>query len=106
MPQEDGIRQIEMFSRFLKDEFDVAVAGAWLTERIWEPQLAKYFSRAGIKYTIVDDTHLRYAGLKQDELYGYYLTEEEGESVNIFASDKFLRYAIPFKQPQENIDYF
>lgn len=105
-PTQDSIEQIEMLSQFLKKEFGVVVSGAWLAERVWEPHLAGILQTAGIRYTIVDDTHLRYSGLRQNELYGYYVTEENGKSLSVFASDKLLRYAIPFQPQQETIDYF
>jgi alpha-amylase len=103
---DDSIEQLTSFSEFLKQEFGVPVNGAWLTERIWEPQLASVLSKAGIRYTIVDDTHLRYSGLKQSQLYGYYMTEDNGKPLSIFPSDKALRYAIPFHPQQESLDYF
>ncbi|MBL7171073.1 MAG: DUF1926 domain-containing protein [Candidatus Omnitrophica bacterium] len=106
LPSEDGIGQIKMLYEFLKDEFGSSTSGAWLAERVWEPHLAETLSKAGVKYTIIDDAHLRYAGLTQDELYGYYLTEENARCVSIFPSDKILRYLIPFKPPKQAIDYF
>lgn len=106
LPPEDSIEQIEMLSRFLKSEFGVDVSGAWLPERVWEPHLAGILQKAGLRYSIVDDTHLRYSGLGQDELYGYYITEENGRCLSIFPSDKTLRYAVPFHPQQESIDYF
>lgn len=105
LPPEDSLEQIKMLSQFLKDEFGVDISGAWLAERLWEPHLAGILQTAGIRYTIVDDTHLRYSGLNQSQLYGYYITEENGKCLSIFPSDKFLRYAIPFHPQQESMDY-
>jgi len=67
LPPEDSIGQIKMLSEFLKHEFGVEAEGAWLAERVWEPQLPETFQKAGIGYTIVDDTHLGYAGLTQKD---------------------------------------
>jgi len=106
LSEQDSVGQVKMLSEFIKDEFGCDVSGAWLAERVWEPHLAQTLSQAGIRYTIVDDSHLRYAGLNQDKLYGYYLTEEIGRCVAIFPSDKFLRYSIPFHPVHESIDYF
>lgn len=106
LPPQDSIEQIRMMSRFLKNEFTTEPSGAWLPERVWEPHLADIFANAGIKYTIVDDTHLRYAGLKQPQLYNYYITEDNTNTVAIFPSDKTLRYTIPFHGHQDTIDYF
>ncbi|NQT89736.1 MAG: DUF1926 domain-containing protein [Candidatus Omnitrophica bacterium] len=106
LPERDSIEQIRMLSEFLRNEFGVGVSGGWLAERVWEPHLAEVFAKAGIDYTIVDDTHLRYAGLAQEKLYGYYVTEENRRLLKIFASDKSLRYTIPFRPHKETFDYF
>jgi len=103
---EDSIGQIRMLSEFLKHEFGVEAKGAWLAERVWEAQLPEIFQKAGIGYTIVDDTHLGYAGLTQKDFYGYYITEYNQRRLNVFPADKYLRYAIPFKSQEKSIDYF
>ncbi|MFH1645068.1 MAG: alpha-amylase/4-alpha-glucanotransferase domain-containing protein [Candidatus Omnitrophota bacterium] len=105
LPEQDAIEQIRSFSEFIEKEFKTKVRGAWLAERVWEPFLAKIFNEAGISYTVVDDTHLRYAGFSKKALYGYYLTEHEGDCVAVFPSSKFLRYSIPFKEQQDSINY-
>ncbi|MDD5503700.1 MAG: DUF1926 domain-containing protein [Candidatus Omnitrophica bacterium] len=103
---QDAAGQIAMMTGFLKANFKSLPQGAWLAERIWEPQIPEILSQAGIKYTIVDDQHLIYAGCKEGQLYGHYMTEYNGKTINIIPSDKPLRYAIPFRQPQASIDYF
>ena len=105
IPDEDKIGQIEKLSQFIQNEFGCTAHGLWLAERIWEPHLPKPISQAGIKYTVLDDTHFKYSGLKDEELLGYYLTEEQGHKLFLFPGSKILRYAIPFKEPEETIDY-
>ena len=39
-------------------------------------------TEAGIEYTILDDYHFRNAGLREEELHSYYLTEDEGRRGN------------------------
>ena len=106
IPDGDKIGQIQKLTEFLKKEFDTQPVGMWLAERIWEPHLPKPLSEAGVRYTIVDDSHFKYSGLTDEELLGYYLTEEEGYLLALFSSSKFLRYSIPFKEPEETIKYF
>ena len=106
IPDSDKIGQIKKLTDFLKQEFDTQPVGLWLAERIWEPHLPKPLSEAGVKYTIVDDSHFKYSGLSDEELLGYYLTEEQGHLLALFSSSKFLRYSIPFKEPEETIKYF
>jgi len=106
LPDEDKIGQIKMMNERISKIWGFQAKGAWLTERIWEPALAKVFSDIGINYTLVDDTHFEKAGKNAEDLGGYYVTEEEGRKLNIFPGSKFLRYALPFKLPEESIKYF
>jgi alpha-amylase len=105
IPDDDKIGQIERSNDFIKATFGAAPRGLWLTERIWEPHLPKILARTGIEYVTVDDSHFMSAGLTQDELRGYYVTEEEGATIKIFPINKSLRYLIPFKLPEETIRY-
>jgi alpha-amylase len=57
--------------------------GMWLAERVWEQPLAASLALAGIDFVIVDDTHFRHAGLRDEQLLGYYVTEELGESLKL-----------------------
>jgi hypothetical protein len=105
IPDDDKLGQIEKSNDFIKATFGAAPRGLWLTERIWEPHLPKILARTGIEYVTVDDSHFMSAGLTQDQLRGYYVTEEEGSTVKIFPINKNLRYLIPFKLPEETIKY-
>ena len=60
---------------------------------------------AGIEYTVLDDFHFKNAGLAESQLYGAYLTEDDGRVMTIFPGSERLRYLIPFAEPQETIDY-
>ena len=105
IPGEDAIGQIEKMSRFIEGKFGAPPAGMWTAERVWEPCLPSLMAAAGMSYTVLDDTHFRWAGLKDDDLYGYYITEDEGLPVYVFPISKFLRYSIPFKPPEETIRF-
>jgi len=106
IPDADKHGQIQKLTQAVWDDFGYQATGAWLAERVWEPHLARHLAEAGVDYTIVDDTHFRYIGLETDEdLMGYYLTEEQGVPLKIFGSSKFLRYSIPWKPVSEVIDY-
>jgi len=105
LPEEDAIGQIRMMNTFLESEFGCQPQGLWLTERIWSPHLPKIISQAGIRYTIVDDTHFYYAGLTEQQMHGYYLTETEGFSLGVFPISKTLRYSIPFDLPEVTLEH-
>ena len=105
IPKGDRLRQINMLTEYVKETFGYEPKGAWVPERVWEPELASDLNDAGIKYIILDDTHFMYAGIKKDKTYGYYVTEDNGKEVCVFPSDKELRYHIPFKMPHECVGY-
>ena len=95
IPEEDRIGQVRMMNRYIEENFGVTPKGAWLTERVWEPNLPKSLSRAGIEYTLLDEEHFRYAGVK--DIHTSYATEDEGYPLRVFPIDKKLRYLIPFR---------
>lgn len=105
IPDEDKLGQIEMESEFIKKNFLAGPRGLWLAERVWEPQLAKTLNLAKVEYITVDDYHFISAGADENDLFGYYVTEEEGYKLNVFPISKRLRYLVPFRMPQETIDY-
>jgi alpha-amylase len=105
LPDTDKQGQIRKLSLAVQDDFDTVPSGAWLAERIWEPHLARDLWAAGIDYTIVDDTHFTSAGLNEEQLFGYYVTEEQGHTLKIFATSRTLRYAIPWEQPEQVLEW-
>lgn len=105
IPRHDRIGQIKAYSQYLKQLFGAQVRGMWIPERVWEQSFASDIVEAGIDYTLLDDFHFRNAGLKSDELHGYYLSEDEGRLLKIFPGSEKLRYTIPFQEPHETINY-
>lgn len=105
IPRPDRIGQIESFSRVLERRFGTQIRGMWIPERVWEQGMTSDLVAAGIQYTILDDFHFQNAGLSEDRLHGYYLTEDDGNLLAVFPDSEPLRYMIPFRGPQETIDY-
>lgn len=106
LPERDAIGQIKMMNKWIKKKFGTVPRGAWLAERIWDSSLPSVLAAADIEYTLLDDTHFQYAGLAEKDMFGYWVTERHGNSVAVFPIDKFLRYSIPFKQPEETLEYW
>ncbi|HEU4674127.1 MAG TPA: alpha-amylase/4-alpha-glucanotransferase domain-containing protein [Candidatus Limnocylindrales bacterium] len=96
LPERDRLVQLERMSDELERTFGRRPAGAWLAERVWEPSLPVALAAAGYRWTIVDDEHFRAAGLPDDAAWSARLTEDQGRTVTLFATDQGLRYAIPF----------
>lgn len=105
IPDEDKIGQIEKLTKFIKKHFGFHAEGLWLAERIWEQHLTKPLAQAGIRYVILDDTHFKYAGLSDEQLLGYYITEEQGYTTHLFPISKTLRYTIPFQPVEKTLEY-
>jgi len=105
IPRRDRIGQIQTYTQHLNQLFHTKVRGMWLPERVWEQSFASDIAAAGIQYTIIDDYHFRCAGIPQDELAGYYVTEDEGRLLFVFPDSEKLRYLIPFSKPAECIEY-
>lgn len=106
IPPRDIKGQLDLMTKAIKDEFGIRARGMWVPERVWHPDLSRYIRKAGIRYCILDDTHLIKSGLKKEDTYGYFRTGAWLRSIAVFPSDKMLRYTIPFKEPNETIDYF
>jgi alpha-amylase len=105
LPDHDKIGQIERLTTFLKSNFGVRPRGMWLAERVWEPHLPRLLSEAGVEYVLVDDRHFALAGFDVDTLGGYYLTDEQGQSLRVFPINQRLRYLIPFADVDQTFEY-
>ncbi len=105
LPDEDKIGQIRALTDHIRKTVGYAAAGMWLAERVWEPHLPKQLAAAGINHVVVDDFHFKMAGLRDNDLDGCYISEEQGSMVRIFPGSERLRYLIPFHPPQETIGF-
>jgi len=105
IPSRDRVGQIATYTRWLEDRLGAQVRGVWIPERVWEQNMTSDLVAAGIKYTLLDDFHFKNAGLSEDQLHGYYLTEDDGHTLAVFPDSEPLRYMIPFSPAHEVIDY-
>jgi hypothetical protein len=105
IPSRDRVGQITAYTDWLQTRLGAKVQGMWMPERVWEQSLSSDLANAQIKYTVLDDFHFKNAGLTDEQLHGYYLTEDDGRVLAIFPGSEPLRYTIPFQDPQATIDY-
>jgi 4-alpha-glucanotransferase len=103
IPERDRLGQLGLMNDFLEEHFGVRPKGIWLAERVWEPDLPRTLSKAGVEYTFLDEEHFHYAGVH--DIHSYYITEDEGRTVKLFPIDKKLRYLIPFHELGEVESY-
>lgn len=105
IPVKDRIGQITQQSDYLKRNFGEVPHGAWLTERVWESAVVPSLADSGIRYVTVDDYHFMCTGKGDDELGGYYSTEEDGRKLDLFPISEALRYRLPFSPAHEVVGY-
>lgn len=104
LPKRDRIGQIVAYSQWLERTLGVTIAGMWTPEQVWEPSLISELVTAGIRYTVLEDSQFRAAGLTDAQLTGYYLSDDEGSVLRVFPSSERLRRAVPFGTVRQTID--
>ncbi len=105
LPSADRLSQIQWMREALREHFGVDATGLWLTERVWEPDLARDLHDAGVRYALVDDRHFLVSGFGRDRLHVPFHTEHDGRSLTLFPIDERLRYLVPFQSPDETVGY-
>jgi len=95
----DRVEQVAWMQEAIRRRFGVAATGLWLTERVWEPDLAAHLADAGVRYVVLDDRHFLVSGFERDQLHAPFWTESGGKRVALFPIDERLRYLIPFRPP-------
>ena len=105
LPSRDRVGQIQAYSSYLNRLFQTQIRGMWMPERVWESGLTPDIARAGIDYTVLDDFHFKAAGWADQDLFGGYLTEEDGSLLRVYPGSEKLRYLLPFAPPEDTIAY-
>lgn len=105
IPNDDKHYQIRKLNGAVQHHFGATPTGMWLAERVWEPTLPTHLASAGIEWSVLDDVHFKMVGLTDEDLTGYFVTEDNGHPVNVFATSKQLRYTIPWRDVSETIEY-
>ena len=89
----------------LERRFGTRPRGAWLAERVWEPDLPTSLITAGYRWTVLDDAHFRAAAIPEEALWGPYTTDDQGKVLTVFGTEQGLRYRIPFSEVSDVIGY-
>ncbi len=97
----DRAEQLGWMREELESRFGVTPTGAWLTERVWEPDLARDFAEAGLEYVLVDDHLATRSGVPAADLDRPLRTESAGRVLDLLPIDERLRYLIPFRPADE-----
>jgi hypothetical protein len=102
LPERDRQGQLARMRDRVQSLFGVAPSGAWLAERVWEPDVPTALASAGYEWTILDDEHFRRSGIADEDLWGPYSADDQGHRLTVFGTEQGLRYRIPF-QPLEAV---
>jgi 4-alpha-glucanotransferase len=105
LPERDRIGQLTRMADELEHLFGTRPRGAWLAERVWEPDLPTSLVTAGYSWTVLDDAHFRAAAIPEEALWGPYTTDDQGKVLTVFGTEQGLRYRIPFFDVEEVIGY-
>ena len=105
LPEPDRVDQLVRMAETVEGITGRRPSGAWLAERVWEPDLPTSLAKAGYRWTILDDQHFRAAAIPEENLWGAYTTEDQGSLLTVFGTEQGLRYRIPFGTVESVIDY-
>jgi len=101
IPYDDAVGQLNMMNNYLKRRFGKSPLGFWLTERIFDESVIDMANDSGLKYTVVDDSHLFYSGKSYEDIFSPWITERHGKTLTVFPVDHNLRLKIPFAEVSE-----
>ena len=105
LPEQDRIDQLTRMASTIQGLTGRRPQGAWLAERVWEPDLPTSLAKAGYRWTVLDDQHFRAAAIPEANLWGAYTTEDQGNLLTVFGTEQGLRYRIPFGSVEDVIGY-
>ncbi len=105
LPERDRVGQLRRMGTELERLFGRRPRGAWLAERVWEPDLPVALVDGGYEWTILDDAHFRAAAIPEDRLWAPFSTDDQGKRLTVFGTEMGLRYRIPFGSVEDVIGH-
>jgi alpha-amylase len=88
LPERDRVGQLVRMGDELENLFGKRPRGAWLAERVWEPDLPTSLVTAGYAWTVLDDAHFRAAAIPEEALWGPYTTDDQGKVLTVFGTEQ------------------
>lgn len=108
IPKPDRLGQIEQMTTHLRKLFGRRPRGAWITQQIWEADIASSLKSAGVEYAFLDDYHFARAGFESRDMLRPCITEDQNKALTVFPvsnqfRDRFWKDS-PASLVQEIID--
>jgi len=69
LPERDRVGQLRKMADEIQRITGRRPRGAWLAERVWEPDLPTALVEGGYGWTILDDNHFRAAAIPEEKLW-------------------------------------
>jgi hypothetical protein len=101
LTEADRRGQVTALSDRLEKVFGHRPRGMWLAERVWEPSLVSAIADSGIEYVILDGSHFKMVGKTEEDLDGYFETEDQGRRLKLLPIHDGIRDTIPFKSVED-----
>jgi alpha-amylase len=80
IPSRDRVGQIELLTTYLRKRFGKRPRGCWIPEGIWEPAVTSTIKSNGMEYFFLDDLYFYQAGMREQEVYRPYITDDQGKT--------------------------
>jgi len=103
IPERDRLGQLLLLRDSVRETFGQFPSGAWLAERVWEPQLPTVLVAAGVRYVLIDDDVFHRLGYSACDTRAVFLTEDQGAALYLLPISDRLRYSLPTKPVSEII---
>jgi alpha-amylase len=101
LTEADRVGQVTKLSARVEELFGRRPRGMWLAERVWEPSLVSSIADGGIEYVVLDGSHFKMVGKTDEDLDGYFETEDQGRSLKLLPIHDVVRDYIPFRQVED-----
>lgn len=101
LTESDRRGQIEALSARVESLFGERPRGMWLAERVWEPSLVSSIADAGIEYVVLDGSHFKMVGKADEDLQGWFETEDQGRRLRLLPIHDAVRDTIPFRSVED-----
>lgn len=104
IPKADRLGQLELMTTHLRRLFGRRPRGAWITQQIWESDIASSLKTAGVEYAFLDDYHFARAGFEARDMLRPCITEDQNKPLTVFPVSNQFRDRFWIDEPKSLVD--